>query len=310
MKLRQLQLLLAVARNEMNISAAAAALNTSQPSVSRQIIQLEEEIGAPLFTRRKNRIVGFTPAGQAAFEAARLVENQISNIDLIAREARNPHEGSFRIVTSHLHARYTLLEPMRAFRRNYPSVQVSLMQAEGDRIQDIVLNGDADIGMSVSGSEDKQVAGLIMLRGSLLQRVAIFPKDHPLAERRNITLAEICAYDLIGFTEQSRTHRIIIKSLNDLGLYPQISVRVNDSDVVKSYVGIGLGVGIVPEITIRATDEVVTYDVTDQLPPRYIYVALRDDMYLRESMIALLSTINPQWTGESLRREMRKAQGE
>ncbi len=308
MKLRQLQLLLAVARNEMNISAAAAALNTSQPSVSRQIIQLEEEIGVPLFTRRKNRIAGLTPAGEAAFESARQVENQITNIDLIAREARNPHQGSFSIVTTHLHARYTMLKPMLAFRRNYPDVQVSLMQADGDSIQDIVRNGDADIGMGVIGPEDKEVPGLIILRGKLLRRVAIFPKDHPLASKRDITLAEICTYDLIGFTKDSRTHHVVNQSLHDLGLNPNISVRVNDSDVVKSYVSIGLGVGIVPEITISANDEVVTYDITEQMPSRYISVILRDDMYLRESMIALLSSIHPHWNGDSLRQKMRTKQ--
>ncbi len=308
MKLRQLQLLLAVARNEMNISAAAAALNTSQPSVSRQIIQLEEEIGVPLFTRRKNRIVGLTPAGEAAFESAQLVENQITNIDLIAREARNPHQGSFSVVTTHLHARYTMLDPMRAFRRKYPDVQVSLMQADGDRIQDIVRNGDADIGMGVIGPEDKKTPGLLILRGQHLRRVAIFPKDHPLATKKNITLAEICAYDLIGFTKDSRTHHVVNQSLQDLGLNPHISVRVNDSDVVKSYVAIGLGVGIVPEITISNFDKFASYDITDQIPSRYVSVILRDDMYLRESMIALLSSIHPQWNGENLRKKLRSRQ--
>ncbi len=307
MKLRQLQLLLAVVRNEMNISAAAAALHTSQPSVSRQIIQLEEEVGATLFTRRKNRMVGLTPIGEAAFEAARRIENQIANIDLIAREARDPNEGSLSVVTSHLHARYTMLEPMRALRRSYPGIHVTLLQADPDRIQDMVRNGDADIGMGVSYQAGKNSAGLIILRGDLLRRMAIFPKDHPLATKREITLADLCSYDMIGFTERSRTGRIVSRALQSAGLNPRISVRVNDSDVVKAYVTAGLGVGIVPNITIKAHDDLAMSDITDQMPKRHISVVLRDDMHMRQSVIALLESICPQWNAVALQREISKA---
>lgn len=310
MKLRQLQLLLAVARNDMNISAAAAALNTSQPSVSRQLIQLETELGAPLFTRRKNRIVGLTPTGEAAFEAARRIENQITNIDVIAREARDPNEGTFNLVTSHLHARYTMLQPMCQLQRLYPGMHVTLLQADPDRIPDLVRDGHADIGLTTSNPKGEHLPGLVMLRGDLLRRAAIFAKNHPLSKKRDVTLADLCDYDVIGYNHRSRTGRIIHEALQNAGLNPRISVKVNDSDVIKAYVAEGLGVGIVPEITLSPHDALVTRDVTHLLPKTHICVILRDDMHLRQSLVALLSTIDPQWNGQALRREMRKARAE
>jgi DNA-binding transcriptional LysR family regulator len=308
MKLRQLELLLAVVRHDMSISTAAAALNTSQPSVSRQILQLEAELGAPVFSRRKNRIVGLTRIGEAAFEAARRMQNQINNIDLIAREARDPKEGTFTLATSHLHARYTMLLPMVALQKSYPGVHITLVQADPDNIPDLVRDGNADIGLSTSDPQGGALPGLIMLRGEALRRSAIFAKGHPLAKKREITLHDLCAYDLIGYNDRSRTGRIIRQALEEKGLQPRITARVNDSDVIKAYVAEGLGVGIVPEITLSEQDALVWRDVTALLPKTYICAILRDDMHLRQSLIALLSTLSPQWTGAALRREMREAQ--
>lgn len=308
MKLRQLELLLAVVRHEMSISNAAAALNTSQPSVSRHILQLEAELGAPVFSRRKNRIVGLTRIGKAAYEAARRMQNQINNLDLIAREARDPGEGAFTLATTHLHARYTMLRPMVALQKAYPGVHVTLVQADPDNIPDLVRDGQADIGLTTSDPQGGALPGLIMLRGEPLRRSAIFAKGHPLAKKREITLHDLCGYDVIGYNDHSRTGRIIRQALEEKGLKPRTIARVNDSDVIKAYVAEGLGVGIVPEITLSEQDSLVWRDVTALLPKTYICATLRDDMHLRQSLIALLSTLSPQWTGAALRREMRKAQ--
>jgi DNA-binding transcriptional LysR family regulator len=308
MKLRQLELLLAVVRHDMSISGAAAALNTSQPSVSRQILQLEAELGAPLFARRKNRIVGLTRVGEAAFEAARRMQNQVNNIDLIACEARDPNEGAFTLATSHLHARYTMLRPMVELQKKYPGVHVTLFQADPDKIPDLVRDGDADIGLSTSDPQGGALPGLVVLRGEVLRRAAIFAKGHPLAKKRDITLRDLCDYDVIGYNDRSRTGRIIHAAFESAGLHPRTTVRANDSDVIKAYVAAGLGVGIVPEITLSERDPLNCRDITQLLPRTHLCVILRDDMHLRQSLISLLSTLSPQWTGAALRREMRKTQ--
>lgn len=308
MKLRQLELLLAVVRHDLSISAAASALNTSQPSVSRQILQLESELGAPVFTRRKNRIAGLTRIGEAALEVARRMQNQVANLDLIAREARDPNEGTFTLATSHLHARYTMLQPMVELQKTYPGVHVTLMQADPDRIPDLVRDGDADIGLSTSDPQGGALPGLIMLRGEQLRRSAIFVKGHPLARKRDVTLRDLCDYDVIGYNDRSRTGRVIHAAFEGEGLSPRIIVRANDSDVIKAYVAAGLGVGIVPEITLSGRAPLVARDVTHLVPKTHLCVFLRDDMHLRQSLISLLSTLSAQWTGAALRREMRKAQ--
>src|ERR1700760_4357825 len=160
MTLLQLRILREIERQSLSISAAAKALHTSQPGVSRQIQMLERDLGVPLLVRQKNRIVAFSPAGRSILAVAKSLLNQAGNIELIAQEARG-RSGRLGGATSHLHARYTLLQPFKALQKKYPHVQRLLFQAEPAEIPRLVTEHEADIGINSSDEEQGSTKGIV-----------------------------------------------------------------------------------------------------------------------------------------------------
>ena len=179
-----------IARQSLNMSKAAAALYTSQPGVSRQIQLLEEELGVPILVRRKNRTLGYTDAGKAILDAAQRLLNEAESIRAIAAQARGDG-GRLAIVTTHLHARYTLLDPVSAFVARYPDVELNLMEAEPDNIPRLLESNEADIGVTTEVLPGHPA--LTYLRGAAMKRSLIMPREHPLARRKQVKLADkIC----------------------------------------------------------------------------------------------------------------------
>jgi LysR family cys regulon transcriptional activator len=302
MTLKQLEFLREIVRQSMNMSAAAIALDTSQPGMSRQIQDLERELGMPLLMRTGNRIIGLTETGSTVLAAAERLLGQAENIRLIAAEARS---GSGRLVvaTSHLHARYTLLEPFARLRASYPQVELSLLQANPDGIMQLVASGEADIG--VGTGEDARLETppprVALLVGEPIGRSAIMPVGHALARRKRLTLQALGEEPLIGYGASSPTGRALATAFAAAGIAPRYVVRASDSDVIKTYVAQGLGVGIVPTIAVADARgvstrvDLVARDVTALLPPAHTTLTVRRDMYLRRHIVEFIRAIAPRW---------------
>src|ERR1700704_3943988 len=186
MTLLQLKILREIARQSLNISAAAKALNTSQPGVSRQIQMLERELGLSLLVRTKNRVVALSSIGERILAVAKSALNQAENIGLLAQDAQGA-PGKLVVATTHLHARYTLLQPFKALQKKNPQLRMFLFQAEPDDIPKLVSSHAADIGLNTSHDEKSRPPGVFYLNGRPLPRGAIMLRDHPLAGKKQLT---------------------------------------------------------------------------------------------------------------------------
>ena len=305
MTLTQLRILRELARQSLSISATAAALNASQPGVSRQLQQLERDLGAPLLIRRRNRIVGLTEAGKAILAAAEQALVNVDTIRAIAVEASGA-PAQFTVATSHLHARYSLLSPIGAFVRRHPRVRLHLVQAEPDAILDMVEGGEAEIG--VSTETEPAPRGLVLLPGRSLTRSLVVPDGHPLTRTRRITLQAIARYPLVAYSFRARGGQIMEGAFRAAGLSTDAVVSAMDADVVIAYIAEGLGIGIVPGMAAAADlpAGLTVIDVTRLFPESRLTLSLRRDTYLRPHMADFIRTVAPAWTAGAIQRELER----
>lgn len=305
MTLKQIELLREIVRQSMNISAAALALGTSQPGVSRQIQDLERELGTPLLVRKRNRIVALTEAGRMVLTAAERLLGEVENIRLIGAEVRRTG-GRLVVATTHLHARYTLLGPFQRLRTMHSEVELLLLQSVADDIDKLVAAGDADIGVGTGENGDIAAPSprIARLAGEVLRRSAIIPIGHPLARRPRLSLEELGTYPLVGYGACSPTGLHIGRAFAAVGITPNYIVRASDSDVIKAYVAQGIGVGIVPTacITQSRPPNLVVADVTALLPEARTVITMRRDMYLRRHVVDFVRMIAPAWTRSAIQR--------
>ncbi|MCC6534483.1 MAG: LysR family transcriptional regulator [Burkholderiales bacterium] len=293
MTLRQLRYLREIARQSLNISAAALALHTSQPGVSRQLQLLERELGIQLLLRRRNRVHGFTPAGRAVLEVAERLLKEADNIRLIAEDMREESRGRLALATSHLHARYTLPPALKAFTHRYPQVRLHVLQADPDDIPQLIESGAADIGVSTEFSLGHP--GIAQLPSETICRSLIVPCGHPLSRRRRVSLRDIAAYPLVGYHQRSRGGQIVARTFRDHGIEVDFVVNAADTDVIKAYVAEGLGIAVVPSIALVPGSDTTlcALDVTRLFPRSQMTISLRRDTYLRRYLTDFIGMIVP-----------------
>jgi LysR family cys regulon transcriptional activator len=295
MTLQQLRFLREIARQSLNISNAAAVLHTSQPGVSRQIQLLERELGVQLLQRRKNRILGFTEPGREILQSAQRMLNEAENIRLIAEETREQGKGQLMLATSHLHARYTLLGPVKAFTERYPGVELHLLQADPDDIPALVEANEADVGISTELRHKHRA--LVTLSGGTIRRSLIVPRGHPLSGRKRVALADIARYPIVGYNPRFRGGQIISQTFRDHGVKARFVVSASDSDVIKAYVAEGLGIAIVPTLALDGSDSRLSaVDVTELFPKSTMTVSLRPDFYPRRYLLDFISMLVPKFS--------------
>lgn len=296
MTLQQLRFLCEVARQSFNITAAAAALNTSQPGVSRQILMLEQELGMTLLVRQKSRIVGLTEAGQTVLRSALRLLSEVENICLIAEEARGG-AGTLTLATSHLHARYTLVEPFKAFRASHGNIRMLIHQAPPDEIPELVEHGEADIAITTSDERQYNHPTLISLSGGVLSRSLIMPVGHPLAKKQHLSLNDIAQYPIVGYSPRSTSGVAIANAFEMQGLTLQFVVRASDSDIIKSYVSEGIGIGIVPTAALGTSSgkRLHAIDVTEFFSLARTCITIRRDMFLPKYLFDFIKLIAPNW---------------
>ena len=299
MTLKQLMLLREIARQSLNMSKAAAALYMSQPGISRQLQLLEEELGVAILARRKNRTLGYTEIGKSILDAAQRLLNEADSIKAMAAEARR-ERGRLAIVTTHLHARYTLLDPVSAFIERHPDVDLQILEAEPDNIPRILEANEADI--AVSTEMLSLQPALTQLRGPTMKRSLITPRHHPLARRRPLRLEDISRYPLLGYSARSRTGQIINEAFEAQGIRPRYLISVGDSDVVKAYVGRGLGIAILPAVawSEESDTNIEARDVTALFPRSTMTISFRRNAYLRKYAIDFIGMV-PGMNKEDIR---------
>jgi len=246
MKLQQLRYLCEAASQNLNLSKAAQKLHTSQPAISKQIQLLEDELGVPIFIRNGKRLSQITPPGQVVIKIARQILQETENLKKAAQEYTQETRGTLTIATTHTQARYALPPVIKRFTALHPRVKLILRQGSPTQISALVTSGDADIAIATEAIEHFQE--LIMLPCYQWNRCVITPPDHALLKEKKLTLEAISQYPIItydfAFTGRSKINQAFEKK----GLTPNVVLTAIDSDVIKTYVELGLGIGILAKM--------------------------------------------------------------
>jgi LysR family cys regulon transcriptional activator len=249
MRLEQLRFLCEVHDRGFNISKAAESLHISQPAVSTQIRMLEEELGVEILLRRSGRIVGLTSSGVGILSVARRIAKEVENLRDIRAEFANENKGRICIATTHINARYVLLEVVDRFRRQYPDVRLVIRQGNPSDIRELVLSGESDIG--ITSAPPDGLSGLETMPCYVLDRVVITPLDHPLLARGRLTLKDISAYPIITMDASFAGGAAVLRAFARKGIEPDIVMTATDAGVIKAYVERGMGITILPAIAFE-----------------------------------------------------------
>jgi LysR family cys regulon transcriptional activator len=284
MKLQQLRYICEVARHNLNVSATAESLFTSQPGISKQIRMLEDELGVEIFRRSGKHLTEITPAGHAIINKATEVLADVEHISQIGREFTDEKRGTLNIATTHTQARYVLPSVIKTFIARYPDVALHMHQGTPVQISEMASKGTIDFAIATEALE--LFENLIMMPCYRWNRCVLVPREHPLVKVKSLTLEDIAKYPIVtyvfGFTGRSQ----LDDAFNQAGLTPRVVFTATDADVIKTYVKLGLGIGIVASLAYdkKIDSELVAIDVSHLIPASTTKIGFRQGTFLRGYM--------------------------
>jgi LysR family cys regulon transcriptional activator len=249
MNLHQFRFVQEAVRRNLNLTEAAKALHTSQPGVSKAIIELEEELGIDIFARHGKRLKRVTEPGQHVLQSIELILREVGNLKRIGEQFSAQDSGTLSIATTHTQARYVLPEKVAALRTAFPKVNISLHQGAPDQVARMLIDEVAEIGIATESLAD--YAELVTLPCYSWQHMLVLPTDHPLARLDRVTLEDVAQEPLITYHPSFTGRTRIDQAFATNKLEPRIALEAIDSDVIKTYVRLGLGVGIAAEMAVR-----------------------------------------------------------
>ncbi|MDO9612281.1 MAG: CysB family HTH-type transcriptional regulator, partial [Serpentinimonas sp.] len=249
MNLHQFRFVQEAVRRNLNLTEAAKALHTSQPGVSKAILELEDELGIDIFARHGKRIKRVTEPGQQVLRSIEIILREVNNLKRIGAQYAAQDSGALSIAATHTQARYVLPAAVAKLRHAYPKVSISLHQGSPEQVARMLLDDVADIGIATEAlSEHEQ---LITLPCYDWQHTLVLPVGHPLQERERIALEDLVQVPLITYHPSYTGRTRIDQAFAQRQLKPHIVLEAIDSDVIKTYVKLGLGVGIVAEMAMQ-----------------------------------------------------------
>ncbi|MGH8764051.1 MAG: HTH-type transcriptional regulator CysB [Nitrosospira sp.] len=281
MKLQQLRYLCEVANQGLNLSKAAETLHTSQPGISKQIRLLENELGIDIFVRNGKRVVKITPPGQAILEIAERMLKDAKNLKQVGQEFANEATGSLTIATTHTQARYALPAAIKHFTARYPKVRLILRQGNPTQIAELVTSGEADIAIATEAIE--LFHELVMLPCYQWNRCVIVTPRHPLLKLEKLTLEAIAQYPIITYDFAFTGRSKINQAFDAKRLIPNVVLTAIDADVIKTYVELGLGVGILAQMAFEAKRDkhLRSIDASHLFEPSMTRIGISRNSYLR-----------------------------
>lgn len=296
MKLQQLRYIWEVAHHDLNVSATAQSLYTSQPGISKQIRLLEDELGVEVFARSGKHLTRVTPAGETIIQVAGEILRKVEGIKQIAQEFSNERKGDLAIATTHTQARYALPSVIRSFIQEYPDVSLHMHQGTPMQISEMASDGTVDFAIATEALD--HFSDLIMMPCYRWNRCVIVPKNHPLTQLSELTLEELVKFPLVtyvfGFTGRSK----LDDAFNSKGLNPNVVFTAADADVIKTYVRLGLGVGIIAKMAYDENNDsdLVALDASKLFSPSTTKIGFRKGTFLRGYMYEFISRFAPHLT--------------
>jgi LysR family cys regulon transcriptional activator len=301
MKLQQLRYLVAVAENGLNITAAAQKLHTSQPGVSKQLKLLEEELGFQVFLREGRALTRMTPVGAQVVERAQRILHEMKSIRRLSDDLKNVAGGQLSIGTTHAQARYVLPEVIRQFRENFPAVRLHLHQGTSEQIAEM-MNAD-NIDFAIATGSYNLFPGLVKIPCYRWHRAIVVPRDHPLTREKKLTLKTLAQYPIITYTFSFTGPSSLNDTFAAAGLEPNVALTARDADVIKTYVRLGMGVGIIAPMAIDENDgDLVVIDASHLFAAHTTWVGFRRGLLLRKYMVEFISLLAPHADKRTLER--------
>ena len=300
MKLQQLRYIWEVAHHDLNVSATAQSLYTSQPGISKQIRLLEDELGVEVFSRSGKHLTRITPAGERIIATAGEILRKVDSTKQIAQEFSNERKGTLTLATTHTQARYALPPIIQKFIKNYPDVSLHMHQGTPMQICEMTVDGTADFAIATEALE--LFADLVMMPCYRWNRCVIVPKGHPLTQLSSLSLEALAEWPLVtyvfGFTGRSK----LDEAFSNRGLSPKVVFTAADADVIKTYVRLGLGVGIVAHMAVDpVTDpDLVVIDASQLFESSVTKIGFRRGTFLRGYMYEFIEAFAPHLTREMI----------
>jgi LysR family transcriptional regulator, cys regulon transcriptional activator len=296
MNIQQLRYVHEVARCGLNVSEAAEALFTSQPGVSKQIRQFEAELGIDIFVRHGKRLVGVTEPGKHILQIAERMLRDVDNLRQVGDEFSNESEGSLSIATTHTQARYALPAVVRAFLERYPRVKLSLHQGNPRQVSEMVLNGEADVAIATELIPDDP--DLVTLPSHQWNRCIVAVPRHPILQEAPLTLEAIARYPLITYDDAFTGRSKVNKAFLGRGLKPNVVLTALDSDVIKTYVAMDLGIGILARMAWDPAEDrkLGMIDAAHLFESSTTRLGLRRNAFLRGYVYAFIELFAPHLT--------------
>lgn len=293
MKLQQLRYIWEVARNGLNVSATAKVLYTSQPGISKQIRLLEDELGVEIFARSGKHLTRVTAAGEHIIKMAGEILSKCENIKQIGQEFSNERAGTLSIATTHTQARYALPPVIGRFMQEYPDVALHMHQGTPAQIAEMAADGTVDFAIATEGMEE--FGDLIMMPCYRWNRSVVVPKEHPLTKVAQLTLEDLAEYPIVtyvfGFTGRSK----LDEAFSKVSLEPKVIFTAADADVIKTYVRLGLGVGIVAGMAVDKLQDqdLVALDASHLFESSVTKIGFRRGTFLRGFMSDFIERFAP-----------------
>ena len=293
MKLQQLRYIWEVSKHNLNVSATADSLYTSQPGISKQIRLLEDELGIPVFARNGKHLTEMTPGGKIIVEIAGEILAKVENIKSVASEYRDDQRGSLTIATTHTQARYALPRVVAEFMRRYPEVKLNLHQGTPTQISEMASRGTVDLAIATEALE--LFDNLVTFPCYEWNRCILVPRGHPLTELAKVSLEALATYPIVtyvfGFTGRSK----LDEAFNAQNLEPQVVFTAVDADVIKTYVKLGLGVGIIAKMAYdsEVDKDLIALDASHLFGSSVTKIAIRKDSFVRRYIYDFIELFAP-----------------
>jgi LysR family cys regulon transcriptional activator len=300
MNLQQIRYVREAVRQGFNLTEAASVLFTSQPGVSRQIRELEEEIGVQIFVRRGRRLIGLTDPGRFVLQAIERLLAEVENLHQIGKAFMEQESGFLTVATTHTQARYALPRVVQQFRSLYPKVRLSLQEGDPARVAEMVRQGHAHIGIATEALD--HYPDLAALPGHTWHHCVIVPREHALANRQNLTLEELSTHPIITYSVQFGGRSHIDEAFAARDLVPDIVLTAIDADVIKAYTELGMGVGIVARMAYDEKRDLglCAIDAAHLFRSRTTRIAVKRGAYLPGYTRGFIRTFAPHLTDEAI----------
>ena len=306
MKLHQLRYVREVVKQGLNISMAAEVLHTSQPGVSKQIQLLEQELNLQIFQRSGKRLTGVTDPGKSIVELAERVLRDMENIKRIGDEFSHEDIGSLTIATTHTQARYRLPAAVKAFMEKYPNVKLNIHQGNPTQVAEQVASGEADVGIATEAIS--QYEKVLCLPAYQWNRCVVVPNGHELLSHLPLSLKKLTQYPLITYDFAFTGGSLVSSVFEKEGLVPNVVLTAIDADVIKTYVSLGLGVGLLAEMAYDKERDanLVAIDASQLFPASTTFVGIRRDAYLRKFAYDFIELLAPNFDRRAVNEALKR----